>query len=248
MNGAVFAPRRYAVSADEFLQMGAAGVFAPGVRLELIDGEIIEMSPIGSPHASVLAELTRRLNFAAGERAIARPQCPLVLGEESAPEPDIALLKPRTDRYFGRHPRAADALLVIEVSDGTLQFDLRTKAPLYARAGVVEMWVVDVDRREIRVFRDPDPSGYRTTFAVSGSTAVQPLAFPDISVPVETLFPPPRCDLKQRAPQGRRTCRSALRLRLVPAVQARGTLIVSSPVASRIKRHSSSCGRVLVLR
>ncbi|MGQ0653216.1 MAG: Uma2 family endonuclease [Betaproteobacteria bacterium] len=98
-------------------------------------------------------------------------QSPLVVGERSVPQPDIALLKPRADNYFGSHPGPADVLLVVEVSDTTSRFDLSTKIPLYARAGIAEAWVFDLGGRTLRVFRDPDPGGYRTSFTASGETA-----------------------------------------------------------------------------
>ncbi len=169
--------------------MGNAGVFAPEARLELLEGEIIEMAPIGSPHASVLRELASRFNRAAADRVVVSPQCPLVLGEGSVPQPDLALLKPRPDRYFGDHPHASDALLIIEVSDTTLRFDLDQKVPLYALAGVPEAWVIDVERRAIRVFREPDPGGYRTSFTASHGDVVRPIALQEIGVSAQMLFP-----------------------------------------------------------
>ncbi|MGH8228257.1 MAG: Uma2 family endonuclease [Steroidobacteraceae bacterium] len=189
MNAGLDYPRRHTVSAHEFLEMGNAGVFAPEARLELIGGEIIEMAPLGSPHATVLSELTSRLIRAAADRVIARSQCPLVLGEGSVPQPDLALLKPSPDRYFGHHPRASDALLVVEVSDTTLRFDLDSKVPLYALAGVPEAWIIDIERRAIRVFREPDAGGYRTSFTATGSDSVQPVALERAAISANALFP-----------------------------------------------------------
>lgn len=182
-------PQRHAISADEYLRMGEAGVFGPEARLELIEGEIVEMPPIGSPHASTVAILTRLLSRAAGDAALVWAQNPLIVGERSVPQPDLALLKPRADNYFSSHPTAADVLLVIEVSDTTLRFDLGTKIPLYARAGIAEAWVIDLEKRALRVFRGPDPSGYRTSFTVSGVEKVNAAALREVAVTVAALFP-----------------------------------------------------------
>lgn len=175
--------------AHEFLEMGRAGVFAPEARLERIEGEIIGVAPGGSSHAAVLSELTSPFVRAAAGRVIVPSQSPLDLGEGTVPQPDLALLEPTPDRYFGQHPRASDALLVVEVSNTTLRFDLDSKAPLYARAGAPEAWVIDIERRAIRVFRESDAGGYRTSFTATGSEPIQPLALADISISAGALFP-----------------------------------------------------------
>jgi len=169
--------------------MGESGVFAPEARLELIEGEIVEMAPIGSPHAGMVKILNRLLGRLAGDQAIVSVQDPLVIGERSVPQPDVVLLKPRPDSYTQSHPTTADVLLVVEVADTTLSFDLGTKIPLYARSGIPEAWVIDVQERVVRVFRDPSASGYRTSFTVSGGESVAALALPAIVVPVAALFP-----------------------------------------------------------
>lgn len=183
-------PHRHPVTANEFLRMGAAGVFEPEARLELIEGEIIEIAPIGPPHASVVDTLTAQFHRLAGNRAIVRSQGPFILNDRSVPQPDLVLLQPHHDRYFSEHPGAADVILVVEVSDSTLRFDLGTKVPLYARAGIEEAWVVDISARSIHAFRDPRPAGYRTSLRVTGTEALHPLALPDVALTVATLFPP----------------------------------------------------------
>lgn len=169
--------------------MGEAGVFAPEARLELIEGEIVEMAPIGSPHASTVRLLNRLFVHRAGDLAIVSVQSPLVVGERSVPQPDLALLRPRADNYFSSHPAATDVLLVVEISDTTLRFDLSTKIPLYARAGITEAWVVDLEKRAVRVFRDPDSSGYRTSFTASGGEKVGAGALPEVALAVSEFFP-----------------------------------------------------------
>ncbi len=182
-------PQRHAVSAQEYLRMGEAGVFAADARLELIEGEIIEMAPIGSPHAGAVKILNRLFARLAGDLAIVSVQDPLIVGDRSVPQPDVALLKPRADSYASSHPTAADVILVVEVADTTLRFDIDTKIPLYARFGISEAWVVDVQGRAVRVFRDPGASGYRTSLTVSGEESVSALALPAVIVAVSALFP-----------------------------------------------------------
>ncbi|MBI2754429.1 MAG: Uma2 family endonuclease [Betaproteobacteria bacterium] len=182
-------PQRHAVNAQEYLRMGEAGVFAPEARLELIEGEIVEMAPIGSPHAGAVNVLNRLFVRLAGDLAIVSPQHPLIVGDRSVPQPDLALLKPRADSYSRSHPEAADVLLVVEVADTTLSFDVGTKIPLYARSGIAEAWVLDVQERALRVFRDPAPGGYRTSFTRSGAESVSALALPAIAFAIAALFP-----------------------------------------------------------
>ena len=182
-------PQRHAVSAQEYLRMGEAGVFEADARLELIEGEIVEMAPIGSPHAGAVNILNRLFARLAGDLAIVAVQNPLIVGDRSVPQPDLALLKPRADSYAGSHPSVADVLLVVEVADTTLRFDLDTKIPLYARCGMAEAWVVDLQARALRVFRDPGASGYRTSLTVPGGESVSALALPAVVVAVSALFP-----------------------------------------------------------
>jgi len=182
-------PQRDAVSAQEYLRMWEAGVFAPEVRLELIEGEIVERAPIGSRHAGAVKILNRIFGRLAGDRAIVSVQDPLVVGERSVPQPDLALLRPRADTYADAHPVPADVLLVVEVADTTLAFDIGTKVPTYARFGVPEVWVVDLQERSVRVFRDPSASGYRTSFTAVGEESVAVAALPDVVIALPALFP-----------------------------------------------------------
>lgn len=161
-------PQRHLVTADEYLRMGEKGVFAPNARLELIEGEIVEMAPIGSPHAGRVNILTRLLSRRAGDRAVVSVQNPVIAGERSVPQPDLALLRPRADAYTDSHPTAADVLLIVEVSDTTLAFDLGPKLALYAGCGIPEVWIVDVASRAVRVFREPGAGGYRASFVAAG--------------------------------------------------------------------------------
>jgi Uma2 family endonuclease len=133
--------------------MGDAGVFEPDARVELIEGEVIDMAPIGTRHWSMVTRLNHLLVSAAGGRVLVSVQQSLRLSIDTEPEPDIALLRARSDFYAGALPMGSDALLVIEVADSTLEYDLRTKARLYATHGVPEYWVVDVVARRVHLHR-----------------------------------------------------------------------------------------------
>ena len=152
-------PSRHLISVDAFHRMGETGILGPRDRVELIDGEIIDMSPIGVLHAAIVDVLARHFGRRTGESVFVRCQNPLRLDDISEPEPDIAILRPRADFYMTAHPGAADVLLVIEVADTSLAYDLGTKVPLYARHGIPEVWVIDAATRHTRVFRRPVGSG-----------------------------------------------------------------------------------------
>ena len=158
-------PRRHRLTVRDYYRMAEVGLLRPDERVELIEGEIIDMPPIGSLHGAVVDLLAERLITALKGSALVRIQGAIRLGDASEPQPDIAILRSRPDRYAGDHPRAADVLLVIEVSDTTLEFDTGVKARLYARHGVPELWVADLTNRQLCVFRSPHGGEYseRTT-------------------------------------------------------------------------------------
>ncbi len=188
MSAALQDPQRHLVTADEFQRMGEAGVFEPDARLELIEGEIIEMPPIGPPHSGRVNTLTRLFIQRAGDRAVVSVQHPAVVSDRSVPQPDLALLAARSDDYATAHPRPADVLLLVEVSDTTLRFDLHRKVPLYARCGIPEVWVVDVNDSVIRVFRDPAGGGYRTSFVAGPGDRVACGLMPEVFVESGEIF------------------------------------------------------------
>jgi Uma2 family endonuclease len=187
MNAIHDLPRRHSITVTEYVRMGEAHVFAHDARLELMDGEIVEMAPIGSAHAAVVYRLDTLLRKVA-PGAMAFVQSPLVLGERSAPQPDVMLLRPRADGYYNSLPIAADALLVVEVADTTLEYDLEVKCPMYARAGVAELWVVNVNRNELHVFRDPQ-FGYSTHLVLTKDDITTVAALENASFTVAALFP-----------------------------------------------------------
>src|SRR5688500_8106013 len=180
--------RRRRFTVDDYYRMAAAGVLGEDDRVELIDGEIIEMSPIGSRHSGYLNRLNRCFVRGVGERAVVAVQNPVRLSDLSEPQPDIAVLAPRADSYTTAHPRPPDVLLLIEVADTSLLYDRRLKAPLYAVSGIPELWIVDVDARRVIVFRDPASNGYATETTAGVDDTLHPLAFPDLAVAVVDIL------------------------------------------------------------
>jgi Uma2 family endonuclease len=178
--------RRFTV--DEYYAMGAAGILGADDRVELIDGEIIQMPPIGPGHGGTV----NRINFALvrrfGDLAVVTVQNPIHLNLYNDPQPDIALARPRTDFYRSSHPEAADVFLVIEVSDTTLATDQRIKMPLYARAGLPEAWLIDLQHDLVRVHREPATEGYRVVLTARRGERLAPLAFPDRDLAVDDLL------------------------------------------------------------
>jgi len=173
---------------DDYHAMAAAGALKPDDRVELIDGEILDMTPIGSRHAAAVDILNRWLVIGCGSRAIIRVQGPLRLDLHSEPEPDLLALVPRDDFYRDKPPAASDVLLLIEVADSSLSYDRRVKLPLYARAAVREAWLVDLVRNEVEVRREPGPDGFAQVEHCGRGTALSPAAFPNLSLAIGDLL------------------------------------------------------------
>lgn len=181
-------PTRRAFSVAEYYQMGEAGILNEDDRVELIEGEIVEMPPIGSPHASCVRRMSQRLFEFVGTRALVSVQDPLRLSDRSEPVPDLMLLRPRADFYASAHPTAADVFLLIEVSDTTLAYDRGTKVPLYAREGVPEVWIADLKGKRVLVFREPSTAGYRDSHTMRASERLAPTAFPDVEFAISDIL------------------------------------------------------------
>ncbi len=167
--------------------MGEAGVMDPEARIELIEGEMIDMPPIAPPHAGRTKRLTLLLIEAIGRRAIVSTQHPILLGNLSAPQPDIAILEPRDDFYSSEHPQAKDVLLVIEVGDSSVRYDRNRKLPLYARYGVPEVWLIDIPARAIRVHRAPENGAYRTSFKLDPPYRISPAMLEGVELELGAL-------------------------------------------------------------
>ena len=181
--------RRRRFTLDQYHRMGEVGIFRPGDRVELIEGEVIEMAPIGSLHAATVTRIHEFFVRQLGERATVRAQNPLLMPHhQSEPEPDVMLLTRRADFYARAHPEPPDVRLLIEVADSSLRYDRLTKIPLYARAGIAEAWVVDVDHRRVEVHRGPTARGYQDVRTPGPDDQFSPLAFPDVSVMLADLL------------------------------------------------------------
>jgi Uma2 family endonuclease len=145
----------------EYYRMAEAGIFSEDDRVELIEGEIAQMTPIGSGHAGRVLRIGTLFSRQVGDAALVNVQNPIRLGDFSEPQPDVALLRPRDDFYAQGHPTPADVLLLIEVADTSLAYDRGVKAPLYARARIPELWIVNLLEDLIEVYTDPVDGAYR---------------------------------------------------------------------------------------
>lgn len=171
---------------EEYRRMVEAGILRETDRVELIDGEILEMSPRGTRHWACVANVTRIFVLGVGTRAVVSPQNAIEIPPSSAPEPDLAVVRPRS--YKASLPVPDDVLLIIEVADTSLRFDRTIKLSLYARARVREYWIADVTAETVTVFRQPTSESYTDTRVVPSGSVVSPLAFPDLLIPVADLF------------------------------------------------------------
>jgi Uma2 family endonuclease len=178
--------RRFTVA--EYYRMAEAGILGEDDRVELIEGEILVMSPIGSRHAAAVGRLNRFFSQGAGTAALVRVQDPIHLGDRAEPQPDIALVRPRDDFYAGAHPGPEDVLLLVEVADTSLRYDRLVKVPLYARMGIREVWVVDLDDGSVEVHRQPSPQGYGEVQRLRRGQRLAPLALPEVEIAVEDLL------------------------------------------------------------
>ena len=168
-------PHPHRVTVVEFFRMGEAGVLDPDARIDLIEGEMIDMPPIAPPDACRTKRLNLLLIEAIGRRAVVSTQDPILLGHLSAPEPDLAILKPRHDFYTSAHPRAEDVLLLIDIADSSVRYDRERKLPLYARFGIPEVWLIDIPTRAVWVHREPTEGAYRMASQLDAPYRISPL-------------------------------------------------------------------------
>ncbi|MFN8635510.1 MAG: Uma2 family endonuclease [Chloroflexota bacterium] len=180
--------KRHRFTRAEYHRMAETGILSPDARVELIDGEIVEMSPIGSRHLATVGRLTHLFVPAVGRSAIVLVQGSIALSEDGEPEPDVVLLRYREDFYADDHPSDEAVLLIVEVADTSEAYDRRTKAPLYARHGIPELWLVDLNRDLVTRFTEPGPDGYASTRIFRRGESLSPLAFPDLQVAVDAIL------------------------------------------------------------
>ncbi len=181
-------PTRHRLDVDAYYKMAEAGILERAARVELIDGEIIDMPAIGSPHAAIVKRLNRLFTHAAPVGSVlVGVQDPVRLDRFNEPEPDLMLLRPRDDDYRAGHPSAADVLLLVEVSDTSLAFDRGVKLALYARFGVPEVWIVDIAGAAVEVFRGPRDDAYARSERLN-SGLLSPALVPAIAIDVAALL------------------------------------------------------------
>lgn len=183
--------RKRLLTIDEYRRMGEAGIFHEDDRVELIRGEIYEMSPIGNRHAGCVRQLNQILNRKVGSHGIVDVQNPVCLEQQqSEPQPDLAVLRHQDDFYRSATPGPGDTLLVIEVSDSSLAYDRKVKIPLYAASGIPEAWIANLEEETVIVYRQPSPDGYQEMRTFSRGETVSPAAFPELNVSVEEILGP----------------------------------------------------------
>jgi Uma2 family endonuclease len=179
----------YRLTVQNYHQMAAAGIYPEDDRLELLQGEIVALPPIGPGHASGVNRLMHSfLSLQVEGKVIISVQRPIRLGEYSEPQPDLALLKPRPDFYSRNHPGPEDAFLVVEVMASSAAYDRAVKVPLYARFGIMETWLVEVEQGLIEVYRAPGPEGYQQVHTWQRGERLAPEAFPELSLTVDALL------------------------------------------------------------
>jgi Uma2 family endonuclease len=178
----------YEFSVEEYLRLGEVGILDEDDRVELLNGNIVLMSPIGIRHMNAVRRLNNLLARRFGKICLVDVQNPLVIDERSMPQPDAMLL--RLDLDESRAPRPEDVHLLVEVADSSLIYDQTDKREAYARNGIIEYWLLDLTRDELFVFRDPAGAEYRTELRVAAGESIAPLAFPDVPVAVSEILPP----------------------------------------------------------
>ena len=175
-------------SVAEYHRMGESGILHPAERVELIDGEIIRMSPIGRRHAVCVARTTTFFIRAFGDMAVVGPGNPVRLTDWTEPQPDLVVYKPRGDFYAKKRPTIEDVLLILEVSDTTLSYDQKIKVPLFAAAGIPEVWIADLKNEVLHLYRAPRGKRYKSVQMLHPGDLASPLAFPDTSFQVHELL------------------------------------------------------------
>jgi len=178
----------FRLNVSQYHQMSEVGIFSENDKVELINGEIIEMSPIGRRHTACVNRLNSVFSQLLGKKVIIAVQNPIILNNLSEPEPDIALLQPRADFYESGHPQPQDIFLLIEVADSSLEYDRDVKTPLYASSGITEVWLVDIYEQAIIVYRYPSKNGYSDIQKLSRGEKMSIQAFPEINLVVDDIL------------------------------------------------------------
>lgn len=179
---------------DEYHRMAEVGILAEDDRVELIDGEIIQMSAIGHRHMVCVIRANTMFIEAFGRKAVVSAQNPVQLSDWTEPQPDLVVFKPRSDFYAARKPTPKDVLFVVEVADTSLRYDGNVKLPRYGAAGIPEVWIEDLKNDLLLVYRDPQHDSYKTSLTLQRGDSVSPIAFPDIRFAIDDLIGPPAAE------------------------------------------------------
>lgn len=179
---------RRPLTVDEYHRMGEAGIFGEDDRVELIEGQLIAMTPIGSNHSGTINALNHRLVERLRDAGVVAVQNPVRLGDRSEPQPDFAVLRPRDDFYRRSTPTQDDVLLLIEVADSSLAYDRAVKRSLYARFGIPEFWIIDLTADVIEVHRAPSGDDYADITTVGRDGALSIAMLPGVTIPAATFL------------------------------------------------------------
>jgi Uma2 family endonuclease len=176
------------ISVTDYHRMAEVGILAADESVELIAGQIVQKMPKGPAHSALCKRIEKLLERRLEDQVLVRLQDPLHLDSYSEPEPDVAVVHPSENFYADRHPSSSDVYLVIEIADTTIERDLGSKADLYATAGILDYWVLNVAMQQLHIFRDPESQGYQRQLILKGQQAIAPLAFPDCLITVQDCF------------------------------------------------------------
>ncbi|GBO55151.1 hypothetical protein APA_3201 [Pseudanabaena sp. lw0831] len=182
-------PQIHLWSIADYHQMIEAGILDEDDRVELLEGKIVCMSPQRPFHAASVQRSSRLLFKLLSDRAEIRIQLPVILGNDSEPEPDIAVVRFDDHEYSFRHPEVSDIYLLIEVADWTISKDRKQKARIYGKNQVLEYWILDLQNRQVYIFRQPEDGSYREELILSSNDSLAMQAFPDIAIALDALFP-----------------------------------------------------------
>jgi Uma2 family endonuclease len=187
---APFTLRKWTV--EEYHKLGEIGFFNPEERVELIEGNIIQMSAKGTAHTSATRRTANALRDLLGNRVDVYYKSPIALDDNSEPEPDITLVIIDPLDYATHHPTPSEIYLIIEVADSSLTYDREVKAKIYARSGIADYWVLNVNDRQLHVFREPAENGYQSELILGENGSISPLHFPAVNIAIPEMLPPIR--------------------------------------------------------
>jgi Uma2 family endonuclease len=184
----MLAQAQHRFNVNEYYRMAETGVLRPDARVELLDGSVIDISPISPLHGGLTKRLNRIFTTLSKNRWVVAVQDPVRLNDHSEPQPDLMLLKPAPDDYTTRHSGPADVFLLIEIADSSLELDRKEKLPVYGRAGISEVWILNLLAKTIEVYREPHFTGYGTKQVLHFGDKASPQAFPDVVLEVVELL------------------------------------------------------------